>query len=85
MRHYRIGKCNTNILHLDCRQAIFCFQNFMINWVNLIKIRQAGGNTLNQETPDQIRRAGISTVLDRVDCNTSVVASCNKYASHWGS
>ena len=23
MRHYRIGKCNTNVLHLDCRQAIF--------------------------------------------------------------
>ena len=53
----------------------------MINRVNLIKIRRVGGNTLNQETPDQIRRVGISTELDRVDCNTSVVSNCNKYAS----
>ena len=36
------------------------FQNFIINRENLIKIWRAGGKTLNQETPDQIRMIGIS-------------------------
>ena len=39
-----------------------CFQNFMINQENLIKIGWAEGNTLMRETPDQIRRVGISAV-----------------------
>ena len=37
-----------------------CFQNFMINRENLIKIGRAGGNTSNRENPDQIRRVGMS-------------------------
>ena len=32
----------------------------MINRENLIKIWRVGGNTSNQETPDQIGRVGIS-------------------------
>ena len=32
----------------------------MINRENLIKIGRAGGNTSNQETPDQIGRVGMS-------------------------
>ena len=32
----------------------------MINQENLIRIGRAEGNTLNRETPDQIRRVGIS-------------------------
>ena len=31
----------------------------MISRENLIKVARAGGNTLNQETPDQIGRVGI--------------------------
>ena len=34
----------------------------MINQENLIKIGWAEGNTLRRETPDQIRRVGISAV-----------------------
>ena len=43
-------------------KQFFPVQNFMISWENLIKIGRAGGNALNQETPDQIRRVGISTM-----------------------
>ena len=32
----------------------------MINWENLIQIGRAGGNKLNRDTPDQIRRVEIS-------------------------
>ena len=34
----------------------------MINRENLIKTGRAGGNTSNQETPDQIGRVGMSAV-----------------------
>ncbi len=36
------------------KQFFSCFQNFMINRENLIKIGSAGGNASNRETPDQI-------------------------------
>ena len=41
-----------------------CFQNFMINRENLIKIGRVGGNTSNRETPDQIGRVGISAFTE---------------------
>ena len=46
------------------KQFLPCFQNFMINRENLIKIGRAGSNTSNRETPDQIGRVGISDLAD---------------------
>ena len=51
---------------LDSEKMEFfpCFQNFMINRENLIKIGRAGGNTSNRETPDQIGRVGMSELVE---------------------
>ena len=51
-----------NVLHSDSKKILKishflqCFQNFMIKRENLIKIRRVGGNTSNEEPPNQIGR-----------------------------
>ena len=44
-----------------------CFQNFMINRENLIKIGRAGDNTTNRETLDQIVRVVMSVYASELD------------------
>lgn len=44
VRQHRIGKGNTERFTLSSGNFVPSFQNFMINWENVIKIRRTGGN-----------------------------------------
>ena len=64
------GETGQDIIYIQIAKNILkisnlfpCFQNFMINWENLINIGRAGDNTSNQETPDEIERVGVSDCL----------------------
>ena len=54
-----------------------CFQNFMINRENLIKIGRAGDNTTNRETLDQIVRVVMSVYASELDVESDRFENIN--------
>ena len=54
-----------------------CFQNFMINRENLIKIGRAGDNTTKRETLDQIVRVVMSVYASELDVESDRFENIN--------
>ena len=46
--------------HIVKKKVKIISQKIMTTWENLIKVRRVGDNTTIWETPDQIRRVGMS-------------------------